>query len=95
MNLWQYATGIFLNCVSVLCTLYAVCCYSCLATYLTLCNCVYLAALEYLLNNPGDLDRRAFEVAAGVGVEVSPEQIETEVGIYLEHGALHALHGLR
>lgn len=36
----------------------------------------------YLLNNPGDqLDTPCFEAAAGVGVQVTPEQIEEAVSI--------------
>lgn len=43
----------------------------------------FLAALEYLLNNAGQpFNAKDFEVACGVGVVVSPEEIEDAVSIY-------------
>lgn len=42
--------------------------------------CVTLAAMDYLLSNPlGDVDIKAFEESCGVGIVVTPEQIEQEV----------------
>ena len=50
-------------------------------------NLIYLsvlAALEYLLHNPGDaVDIAALEAAAGVGVVVSPDEIEEAVSTYI------------
>lgn len=41
---------------------------------------VILAAMDYLISNPlGDVDIKAFEESCGVGVVVTPEQIEQEV----------------
>lgn len=47
------------------------------------------AALDYCLHNPGsDLDVKAFEESCGVGVKVSPEEIETAVEVVvLKHKA--------
>ncbi|XP_012939846.1 glutamine--tRNA ligase [Aplysia californica] len=45
------------------------------------------AALDYCLHNPGlDVDTKSFEEACGVGVVVSPEEIETVVeGVIKKH----------
>lgn len=37
------------------------------------------AALDYFLNNPGTIDEKALEEAAGIGVKVTPDQIEDAV----------------
>ena len=51
-------------------------------------NLIYLsvlAALEYLLHNPGDaVDIAALEAAAGVGVVVSPDEIEEAVSTLIQ-----------
>jgi glutaminyl-tRNA synthetase len=39
----------------------------------------FLAALEYLLANPASIDAKKLEEAAGVGIVVTPEQIENAV----------------
>jgi len=37
------------------------------------------AAVNYLMNNPGTIDQKVFDEAAGIGVIVTPEQIEDTV----------------
>ena len=45
---------------------------------------IVTAAMEYLLSNPGDaIDTKKFEEATGVGITVTPEQIEEAVSLAL------------
>ena len=45
---------------------------------------IVTAAMEYLLSNPGDaIDTKKFEEATGVGIIVTPEQIEEAVSLSL------------
>ena len=80
LNVWAFAASIFYEEFNMLgwCVIYG------LNTTFWYClksiNVYTTAAMEYLLGHPAaKVDENAFEQASGVGVIVSPEQIESGV----------------